>query len=188
MSRNLDFRTKTFRPFALALGEIALAWNDFHMVLSSLFGAVLKIPNQMVADAIWHSLTSDRAQREMLKAVVNLSVIGHDIPIKLREEINTVLSKATKLEDLRNDALHSPHLDSSDGSVFAWYQLGHKRATKLANKDLLKVYRWFYDSVIALREYTELLADCVRRPDEPLPQKLVLPNHGAPNEHQSPQE
>jgi hypothetical protein len=78
MSRNLDFRSETFRPYAKALGEVVLAWNDFNMVLSSLFWAASKIPNGMTANAMWNSLKSDRAQREILEALIDLEVIGHN--------------------------------------------------------------------------------------------------------------
>ena len=175
MSRNLDFRTETFQPYAKALGEVALAWNDFNMVLSSVFGTVLKIPNLMVGDAIWHSLKSDRAQRDILRAVINLEVLGHDIPKNIRCEFKWVLDKADSLEEARNNALHSPLL-SDQGSVFAWHQLGHQRAKKLADKDLLKEFGWLYDTAIILRQYVELLEDALRH-SEPLPKRPLLPTH-----------
>ena len=177
MSRNLDFRSETFQPYAKALGEVSLAWNDFNMVLSSVFGTALKIPNLMVADALWSALTSDRAQRDMLRAVINLKVIGHHIPTKIRSEFKWVLDKADSLEEARNNALHSPLL-SDQGSVFAWHQLGHQRAKKLANKDLLKEFGWFYDTAITLRQYIELLGDAIKHPTEPLPERPILPNRG----------
>lgn len=183
MSRNLDFRIKIFQPYTKALGELSLAWNDFHMVLSSLFWASTRIPNGMVPNAMWNSLKSDRAQREMLEALIDLKVLGHNIPKSLRIEIKWVLKQAVSLEDLRNDALHSPLLVSDDGSVFAWHQLGNKRAKKLADKDLLKECGWFYDTIIILREYTEILADNLRWPQKPLPGRPQLPNRGHPNRH-----
>ena len=179
MSRNLDFRNETFQPYAKALGEVALAWNDFNMVLSSVFGTALKIPNLMVADALWNSLKSDRAQRDMLRALIYLEVMGHNIPTNIRCEVKWVLDKADSLEEARNNALHSPLL-SDQGSVFAWHQLGNQRAKKLADKDLLKEFGWFYDTAIILRQYTELLGDAIRHPTEPLPERPSLPNRGDP--------
>jgi hypothetical protein len=177
MSRNLDFRSETFQPYAKALGELTLAWNDFHMALSSVFWAASKIPNKMTPQAMWNAIKSDRAQRDMLEALIDLRVLGHNLPTNIRCEIKWVLHEARKLEDTRNDALHSPLL-SEKGTVFAWYQLGHARAEKLANKDLLKVFGWFYDTVIILRQYTELLSDAIGQPNEPLPKRPSLPNRG----------
>jgi hypothetical protein len=76
MSRNLDFRNEPFQPYAKALGELTLAWNDFHMVLSSVFWAALKIPNKMTPQAMWNAIKSDRAQRDMLEALIDLKVPG----------------------------------------------------------------------------------------------------------------
>jgi hypothetical protein len=179
MSRNIDFRTKVFEPYAQSLGEIALIWNDFHMTLATLFWAASKIPNGLTPNAIWNSLKSDRAQREILESVVDLRVIGHNLADNLRCEIKWVLSETNKLEDLRNNALHSPFLNSDDETVFAWHQLGNKRAVSLAKKNnLLKELRWFYDATLVLREYTESLSEAIRNPTKPVPRRPLLPNRG----------
>ena len=103
MSRNLNFRSKIFKPYAKALGEATLAWNDLHMVLSSLFGAVSRIPNRVATDAMWNSLKADRVQREMLESLVKLNAINYNIPKKLKTEIEWVLKETTALENLRNE-------------------------------------------------------------------------------------
>jgi hypothetical protein len=179
MSRNIDFRTNVFQPYSQSLGELALIWNDFHMTLATLFWTVSKIPNGLTPNAIWNSLKSDRAQRDILESIVDLRVIGHNLADDLRSEIKWVLSETNKLEDLRNNALHSPFLNSDDGTVFAWHQLGNKRAINLAKKsNLLKELRWFYDATLILREYTELLSETIRYPTQPIPQRPSLPNRG----------
>lgn len=182
MSRNLDFKSETFQPYAQALGEAAMAWNDFHMVLSYLFGVATRIPNKMAPDVMWNSLKSDRAQREMLEALVGLNVISYNIQRKLRAEIKWVLEQATKLENLRNNLLHSPVLIDEFEVVFAWHHLGHKRAKQFAGKDVLQEARYFYDTVIVLREYTEKLSDILSQaPGVSLPGRPSLPNRGRPN-------
>lgn len=90
MSRNLDFRNETFQPYAKSLGELILAWNDFHMALSSLFWAALQIPNKMTPQAMWNAIKSDRAQRDMLEALIDLKVLGNNIPTNIRSEIKWV--------------------------------------------------------------------------------------------------
>ncbi len=182
MSRNLDFRTETFQPYTKALGEAALAWNDLHMVLSSLFGAATRIPNKIAPDAMWNALKSDRAQREMLEALIGLNAISYNINTKLRDEIEWVLKQTTNLEELRNNLLHSPVLDEK-GVVFAWYHLGNRRAAGLAGKDVLFEARYFYESAIILREYTEKLIRVLQQePSFSLPGRPSLPNRGRPNE------
>jgi hypothetical protein len=175
MSRNINFRTETYKPYAQALGEIALAWNDFHVTLSDLFWAVSKVPNGLMPNAIWNSLKSDRAQREALKSLVELAILGHHLPMATKTEILWVLERADRLEDLRNDALHAP-LYGDGGTVFAWHQLGNKRAKKLEGKNLLKEFSYFYDTTVVLREYTEKLSANLRSPNDPLPNRPKLPS------------
>lgn len=129
----------------------------------------------MVPNAIWNSLKSDRAQREALKSLVELAILGHNLPIAARTEILWVLREADKLEDLCNDALHAP-LYADGGSVFPWHQLGNKRAKKLNGKNLLKEYSWFYETTIVLREYTEKLYSNFGSPNDPLPIRPKLPS------------
>jgi hypothetical protein len=181
MSRDLNFRSRTFNPYAKGLGEVALIWNDFHMVLSGLFGSVTKIPNLIAADTIWNSLRADRSQRVMLESLIDLNAINYNIPSKLRDEMLWVLDQATRIEDLRNDLLHSPVLLGDDKKPFAWHHLGNYRAKKLAGKDLLREARLFYDHVIILREYTEKLHEAYRRQGSEvrLPRRPSLPSRGA---------
>lgn len=186
MSRNLDFRKKPFRPYAKALGECALAWNDFHMVLSSLFGTVTRIPNKITPAAIWNALISDRSQREILDAVIKLNAIGYNIPKPLRAEMEWVLERAIKYEEWRNNLLHSPIFKDGPNEIIAWHHLGNKRAKKLEGKDVLRIARWFYRSVIILREYTENLIEAfdlilMKAPNASLPKRPLLPNRGGPN-------
>jgi len=181
MSRNLDFRSETFQPYAKSLGEAALAWNDLHMVLSSLFRVASRIPNKIAPDAMWNALKSDRAQRDILTALIELNAISYNINKKLRDEIEYVLKETTNLEELRNNLLHSPVLDEK-GIVFAWYHLGNRRAKGLAGKDVLFEARYFYDSAIILREYTEKLIRVLEQePGYSLPGRPSLPNRGVPN-------
>ncbi len=62
---------KAFEPLALALGQLALSWNDLHETLAIVFCSVMGGGSTTHLLAIWHALTSDRAQREILKAAVN---------------------------------------------------------------------------------------------------------------------
>ena len=182
MSRNLNFRTKPFVLYAKALGEAALVWNDFHMVLSSLFGAVTRIPNKIAPDSMWNALKSDRAQREMLEALIDLNAINYNIPIKLKSEMKWVLKIARGIEDTRNDLLHAPVFKESSNNIFAWHHLGNKRAKKLNEKNLVHEARFFYDTVVVLRDYTEVLIVTFNRqriPGVTLPKRPSLPNRGA---------
>ena len=55
-------------PYVTALGKVAHAWNYLQEALGQLFCAVTGLENDGTGEAIWHSLNSDRAQRDMLRA------------------------------------------------------------------------------------------------------------------------
>jgi hypothetical protein len=58
---------KQFEPYAIELGKLVYAWNRLHEKLFDLFWAVTGLQNGNIANAIWHSIDRDRAQRQMLR-------------------------------------------------------------------------------------------------------------------------
>ena len=60
------------RPYAVELGFLASAWNQLHHNLSSLFTLLLRSKNESFAQAIWHGTDSDFAQRQMLRAIIEV--------------------------------------------------------------------------------------------------------------------
>jgi hypothetical protein len=101
-----------FRPYVTALGQLSLAWNDLQECFGALFWTLMS-PPPLTAFAhrealfVWYSIKSDRSQREMLKAAANNLTIDWRQPA-LVDEINWTINKADRLEDWRNDAVHSP--------------------------------------------------------------------------------
>lgn len=185
MTQGRDFRSDTFKPVAQAIGEMTLAWNDLHQILGVLFWTVNRIPNAMASFAVWHSSRVDRAQREMLQAVLDAPAPpGRELNEALKDEIRWILSEVKKLEDLRNDAVHSPILvnDAQPGGVGVAAQLfGHQRAKKLANKDLVREFRWFYDAVVVLRDHAATISvGWDGTTHAALPERPPLPNRGDP--------
>jgi hypothetical protein len=178
VSRDYDFRDNKFEQITQAMGQLAFVWNDLGMVLSSLFHAATRIPNGLAADAIWNSVSSDRMQREMIVSLIKFNGIGYRIPKELRDEILWCLTEVNKLEELRNNAIHAPVLVKDDQSLVAWHHLGNRRAKQLAEKDLLKEFRWFYETTLVLRQYCEHLAICLRANEIPQEIRPRLPTRG----------
>ena len=181
MSRNLQFRTVLFQPYAQAIGEMTLAWNDFHMVLSSVFDTATRIPNRMAPTAIWNSIKSDRVQRDMLESLIELKALQFNLRTKMHKELKWIQSETTKLEELRNNAIHSPLLEEPKGQIIAWHQLGNKRAKGLAGKNLLKEFHRFYETILVWREYAATLERIMWAVNVPLPARPQLPNKGQKN-------
>jgi hypothetical protein len=182
------YTSKSFRPYTLALGQLALAWNGLHETLAQLYcrlmagGLMGKEPvNQHLA--VWHALKMDRAQRQILLAAAKSNTWGA-VPVTLIDDIKWICGRADVVEDARNDALHSPLWAYERGPretiVMPVTFLGHVRATKLFDKDLLVEFRWCRDAAIALDDYAIGIADSLFDPMKPWPGRPLWLDQGRP--------
>lgn len=182
------FAGKNFRPYVNALGQLALAWNDLHESLALLFIELLASGRAYPATDIWNSAINDRPKRSMIRAILKTwkAPSGHDQ--KVVEDIIWLLDEADKIEDARNDAVHSPLVFFSPNNWFAQTQglagkvspslaFGNRRAQKLKNKDLLTEFRWCRDAAVVLRDYASAIYEAVAAP-VPWPKRPLLPNRG----------
>jgi hypothetical protein len=64
------FTGRHYRPITTAIGQLALAWNDFHEDLALLFVELLSRGRAFPATDIWSSAIYDRPKRAMLRAVI----------------------------------------------------------------------------------------------------------------------
>jgi hypothetical protein len=153
---SLPVTHKAFQPYVIALGQLALAWNDLHLSLAMLFCHAMGggFVNHFLA--VWNSAKFDRAQREMLLAAVKAQLDLHPLHSKMNEDITWICQQADRLEDGRNDAIHSPLWATPLGagtSIRPVAGLGNVRATKLLNENLLAEFRWCRDLATVLRNF-----------------------------------
>lgn len=193
------FTEKPFRRYAIIIGQTNLAWNDLHIKLISVFQLVcsLSFPGSkeknylhLKSHYIWNSSQSDRASRAMLKAA--LRGVNPDEKTKypkLIEDVEWLLTETAKLEDMRNNIIHTPLLLITKSD---FPELNNKvfpnslsaRGGKLAGKDVLKEHRWCRDSAIVLRDYAEAiqltlyLHSTGKLPLGAWPHRPPLPNRG----------
>jgi hypothetical protein len=178
-----------FRPYVIALGQLSLAWNDLQESLGALFWTIMSprpFEGMFVHREplfVWHAIKSDRSQRNMLQAAVNNLTIDWERPLLVRE-INWLIDRANSLEDLRNDAIHSPLLFATglgaitkSGIRPADYQF-NPRAIKLAKRDdLLAEFRFCRDTAITLADYAHLIdLALINSPTCSWPERPELPN------------
>jgi hypothetical protein len=177
-----------FRPHALALGQLALAWNGLHETMALLFCSVMGggTANQFLG--VWHALKTDRSQRDILLAAAK-NVYRGMIPPTYLEDIEWLCGKADSLEDARNDALHSPLVahrrTSGEILVQPIIGLGHVRAKKLSEKNLLKEFRWCRDRAVSLAGFAHAMAvafSSLSDTTHPWPERPPWPKVGRPNE------
>jgi hypothetical protein len=201
------FTERSYRPYVLGIGQLALAWNDLHEKFGEIFVVVMEgntaednfeITYQLAA--VWSAANSDRTKRNMLKAALAepRKLEGGPFP-KLKEDISWLLGQATKLEDIRNDIIHAPLyslVDSSPNvSLVSQYfslQVGaevipnlllqNTRAAKLVDKNMkgqmLADFRWCRDSVLVLRDYAGQIKWALTIDERAWPGRPQMPNRG----------
>jgi hypothetical protein len=187
-----QYTAAEFRPYVAALGQLTLAWNDLQESLAALFWTTMLYSPPLAGDFVnytplwvWHSIKSDRSQREMLKAAIDHSHTAWKRPSFVNDG-KWLLDRAGELEDARNDAIHSP-LFSVDKSLYGMaagpekvaqaYWLFNPRAKKLAKRDnLLRELRYCRDAAITLSDYAREIDRALINPSRPWPKKPLQPS------------
>jgi hypothetical protein len=167
---------RQFKPLAVEIGWIAYEWNRLQETFAELFIDVLG-SDPAIALKVWHSLRSDLAQREMLRAAVDHKAATATPEFKpIWAEILWLIKEATDLSMKRNDALHVPfvfitHPDKIE--VLPLYFLGNPKAKKLATREVLKEFQWYRASGAVLADYAMSLHYAVTEPE-------IFPSRGRP--------
>jgi hypothetical protein len=186
--RWLPYSHPAFRPYVVALGQLALMWNELHEMLGLLYCSMMGVRQGVPVNqhlAVWHALKVDRAQRDILLAAAESVTLGA-IPITFIDDIKWLCDRANAVEDARNNAVHSPLLGLDYGDkviVQPRTSLGHVRARRLAIKaDLLSEFRWCRDASYCLIEYALSMHDSLFRGFvTPWPNRPAWPTHQATN-------
>src|SRR5215472_5225557 len=173
------FTDKKFRPYALAIGQAALAWNALHEQLGSLFWTVSGGGGVDRRLRKWRSLRNDRVKRDELLALAKAKLnLLSDRDKTTFEEIKWILDsiKWIKLATGRNRTIHAP-LASTPRTldVFADTLFGNPFADELEKVDVLAEYRRVRDRATLLRDYTGQLAEAVSRDRPVWPDRPKLP-------------
>src|SRR5262245_46388317 len=142
---------KSFRPYVVAIGEAAVAWNGLHEAFRCLFTTIGNDDFPSSA-AMWYSLRSDRAQRQLITALARNAYELGQMGAHIFDRIAWLMKQADKLAAVRNDAIHTP-LISSRSDVQPDLRGGHANALNLLNKDLLSEYRWCRDMGVTLTDF-----------------------------------
>lgn len=191
--RSQRYTGPEFRPYVIALGQLALAWNELQASFSDLFALLNLTGPPQEGDAfsrtphnIWNAIRSDRTQREILR-----SLLTDDLPAKwnrpkIIECIEEALKHGDSIEIARNDALHSPLIYWESPIIKGWKEkvapvhwLGHPRAKALmqrSNPSMLGEIRLYRDRAIALSDHVREITQALTNPPMPWPNKLRLPS------------
>jgi hypothetical protein len=156
-------RLRVFRPVALELAWLIYEWNRLHAAMGELFSMLVPEHSRPVLIAVWHTLTAERVQWDMLK---NGAAAAKFLPERGREDINWLIKQMDKLGGKRNDAVHSPLIFVNDWSaetigIMPFMFLGNPRAKSLfvattakEKTDLKTEFGWYRDHLARLASFT----------------------------------
>jgi hypothetical protein len=180
------FTEPLFEPYAKAIGQLLLAWNDLHERLSTLF--VMAMGGGWVNRplAIWHGSIRDYSKRQMLRAAISDMPDGEKAGrMKLVEEITWILDAADKLEGLRDDSAHTPLVyyfrgvvaDLRSAAILPNTSFQNPRAMRIdkKNKDILIESRYARERIIILRDYAIAIDAAWSNARLPWPDRPDLP-------------
>lgn len=172
-------------PYTLAIGQLALAWNDLCERFGDLFWTIMGAGEMDRPIGVWNSQNFDRARREMLKAAALASSPSEiDKFPGIKNDIKWLCDRAEEFENRRNNAVHSPLLlnrnmltvlmEFSD-IVVPDDLRRNQRAINLAGKDLLSEFRWCRDSILVLRDFAALVDRALTAEGAPWPGRPSMP-------------
>ena len=184
-----NYTESIYQPYATALGQATMAWNDLCEVQAGLFWTILGGGLADVPLAVWNAIKSDRAQREMLRAAAAAAFPkggGTRLQTKypqLAQDIEWLLNEIGKVEDVRNDIVHAPLASAGAGEdavVLPATAMRNNRSKKLDMKNakgkrLLAKYRWCRDMGLVLREFCWQIDHALCREPPSWPGRPSLP-------------
>ncbi len=145
--------------YALAIGRIAIAWNEYHEQLGYLFARFFTKSHYNTALAIWHCLDSDRTQRRLLRSAAATHLSWNT---KGLEELNWLLNKTDHVIAMqRNVGIHAPlsALFDVDGTekLLPVPGPGNRNAKQLDGKEVLAEYAHYELQIRRISEFASAL-------------------------------
>jgi hypothetical protein len=142
---------------ALAIGKIAMAWNEYHELLGDLFASLFTKSHYNTTLAIWHCLDSDRTQRKLLRTAAE-TYLSQRIDKKGRDELLWLLNKTdTVLSQVRNVGIHAPLSDligvHNVQSLVPIRSPGNRNAKQLEGRYVLKEYAHYEQQIRKMNEF-----------------------------------
>lgn len=189
-------RYKQIGEFATELGLMVYEWNRLQENLGILFSCILTgDPMSNKGLSVWHSTPSDRAQRNMLRALIRTTeqneafrpFILDQFP-RSREDIEWIiacLDHKPEISNERNNIAHAVYI-MKEGIVAPDDVFQNPRSMNLKGKKLIARVKWCRDCCLVLSEYAwailgglNLGFDPTKRLHFAWPDRPQLPNRGS---------
>ena len=180
---------EAFHPVATEIGFLAREWNGLQDYLAQIFGQILGPANVSIPLAVWNSATSDRVQRDMLRAAIHAWGAFDQDETEIFNEIKWLLDEANKLSDKRNNAIHAPLAVAKNSHTLQLRVVphtfaNHPQAIRLKDKDVLAEFSTYRAQSKILKQHAKSIYFYIRRKEKfPLPQRPKLPTAGSKPGH-----
>lgn len=152
----IEATNEILKPYFLALGRVAHSWNHLHEELGKVFCALTGL-DLSIGMAIWHSLKSDRSQRDILEGALNSAACSSEWTERFpsaKKGVLYLLNEINNLADRRNNAIHAPcTIIPGDIEIVPLTFFGNERARRLHGKDILEEFTWYEKSADALKAH-----------------------------------
>jgi hypothetical protein len=183
-TEQIDAAAEVLEPYFTAVGKVAHRWNHMQEALGLLFCAVAGL-GHATGLTIWHSLKSDLAQRDMLRAVTEQKMADPEWSKRFPEarDIIEMINAINSFSNRRNAAIHAPCSISIGGGDIELMPLifsGNPNARKLYGKDIMAEFEWYERTATVFRRYASDLEYALSIPvrSPPWPDKPGMPNLG----------
>ncbi|MGZ4107169.1 MAG: hypothetical protein ACXVO1_07505 [Tumebacillaceae bacterium] len=146
----LRFQSRQFKPYATAIGQLVLAWNDLHEVLVVLFWTLRNFDDKIFNE--WDAAKFDHKKRTLIsKWISGLPAKTKALAPELYTDLEWLIKEIDRLAEPRNDGAHTPltiiqdtpflHPSRFTVGVAPNITWGNSRAKQLFGKDLLADFR-----------------------------------------------
>ena len=174
--KNMDAAMDAYK---LAVGKVATNWNWLQEDLAQLFALVTGL-DYRAAHAIWYSLNSDRAQRNMLRDVIQAT---RDQWTDARysstaDDLIWLIGEADSVASHRNNAIHSPCMPSvgtKEIEIIPYDFFRSPRTQKLRGKDILTEFEWYAKSAETLTSFARQAWSSLRSENNQWPKRPEMP-------------
>lgn len=166
------------RRHASHVGQIMWGWNFLQAAMFQIFHQVTSPANEDLALTLWHTIQSDKTQREMMLGAAQVTLANNP---RLLARIEWVVKRANDLSPFRNDGAHTGiSLGYNAGSpnrlkVYPDRKAGKPSAVaRLLDKPVETYWRKVRDDLWVLGRYASSLAGQVNDAHYPSLQKPRL--------------
>lgn len=173
-------RTATWKAYIEAVGQVVHAWNSLQGTMGQLFLLTTEF-EPLMGLAVWHSINSDRSQRGMLRAAVNVRYEGCDSDEKQKQkrDLRWMIDKADEVSDERNLVVHGLcTMGFGDHGLkiqpVTWF--GNKKLNKLSGLDVIVEFTYCETCADSLNSFAREMETALRNPGRfPWPARPDLP-------------